>query len=303
MRTSSAPVFLPLLFALLAACSQQDAPGPPPADRRAPAAPTAPPREVFRLEPDDAGGLRVSGVVATTAARALLLAEVRRHWPGRTVSGDLAIEPDSPAMWVPEAMAIMSYAAAIEDGGLIVQAEGGASGGGVLSITGRVTDDETLARLAADAEASVAPPFTIRTPVDVGLAVDTSAAGDRAEARPVVLAADSGAEVAASDARRALGEASIAFRPGAAHLEPDAVDAITRFATVVAAHPGLAVEVLASGEGTGSPSLDGALAARRAGAVVEALRAWGVDAGRLTASSDQSAQGRVTFRLSVAASN
>jgi outer membrane protein OmpA-like peptidoglycan-associated protein len=300
MRTPRAHVSL-LLVALLAACSRDEPPRPPPLERTPAVRTATPAREVFRLERDEAGGLRLSGVVATQEARALLVEEVRRRWPSVPLNGDLEVEPGAPALWVPEAMALMPYAAQVDGGGLVVRAEPGAAGGGVLSITGRVADDAALARLAADAEASVAPPFVVETPLDVGLAADTTGVGEAIEARTVVLSEDPALDDVVAAVRAAIGRASIVFRPGTAELDPASSAVVAAIAQALA-DQAVNAEVAAVGEGTGSSSLDRALAARRAQAVTRALLEGGVDARRVVASGDPSAEGNVTFRLSPAAS-
>jgi OOP family OmpA-OmpF porin len=302
MRTPRALALL-LAVGLLAGCSRNHPPGPRTVEERpADVLPVEPAREVFRLEPDDRDGLRVSGVVATAESRSLLLAEVGRRWPGRRVRGDLTVESGVPAFWVPEAMALLPFAASIENGGLTVLAEGGVSGGGVLSITGRVPDDAALARLAADAEASVAPPFVIETAVDVGLAADSSSSAE-AVAAPVLVLADPEAEPVAAGVREALGQSAITFQPGTAHLDQRALDLIQTLAAALAGDAAVVLAVSAYGEGTGSTSLDRALAARRAGAIVDRLRMLGLESGRVAVADDPSTGPFVTIRLSGAASN
>jgi outer membrane protein OmpA-like peptidoglycan-associated protein len=299
MRMPRAHVSL-LLAALLPACSTDQPPPSPPADRTPTVRTVAPATEVFRLERDGAGGLRLSGVVATREARALVLAEVRRRWPGVPLHGDLEVEPSAPALWVPEAMALMPFVADIDGGGLSVRAEPGAAGGGVLSITGRIADDDALARLAADAEASVAPPFVVETPLEVGLAPDTTAIAEAA-ARVEVVSEDRSVDDAAAAVRAAISGVTIAFRPGTADLEPSSRETIAAIADILDDQP-VSAEVAAAGEGSGSSSLDRALAARRAQAVIQAMLERGMDARRLAASDGPSAGGGVTLRLSPAAS-
>jgi outer membrane protein OmpA-like peptidoglycan-associated protein len=200
-------------------------------------------------------------------------------------------------------MALMPYAAGVENGGLVVRAEAGAAGGGVLVITGRVPDDSTLARLAADATASIAPPFTVETALDVGLQADSSSVATATAPRTVVLSLEADAEDAAADVRAVLADNVIAFRPGTAELADGTRETLERLATVLADHPEIAIEVAGAGEGSGSLSLDRALGARRAGAVARALRESGLNDGRVTISEGESRDASVTLRLSPAATD
>jgi len=260
--------------------------------------PRGPLVEVFQLSVAPDGTVIVSGMVPTPDARAVLLGEIGRRWPGRPVQAEVRVDPDAPASWVSEAVAMLSYVAAVEDGGLLVQAEAGAAGGGTLTLTGRVASDAALAALAEDAAASVAPPFVLLTPLFVGLPDDSTAVADSLAAVALLPAvvADAAAEEAATALRTALGEGPLQFEEGAATLPAEARAAVVRAARALGPFTDVRVTVAAPGGTSGSSSLDRALAARRAAALADALTAAGLDTARVAPGTDEPTPA-VTFRL------
>ncbi len=249
--------------------------------------------------PAEGGALEASGVVATMEARAMLIAEIRRHWPGSTLRAEIDVEPGAPAAWVSEAMALMPYAASVERGGLVVRAEAGRAGGGVLALMGRVPDEAALARLAADAGASVAPPFVVRTLLDVGMPRDSVATADSAAALPVVVMASPGHESAAAAIRASLAGGAIGFQPGATGPDPASTTVVDRLAAALAEAPAVRIVIAAPGEGSGSASLDRALARRRAGALAAALVSRGVETARVGVADSEEPPAVVTIEVTL----
>jgi outer membrane protein OmpA-like peptidoglycan-associated protein len=166
---------------------------------------------------------------------------------------------------------------------MVVRAEPGRAGGGEITLTGLAPDERARTRLAADAAASVAPPFVVRTSIDIGMPRDSVSAADSTAARPVVVVATQGAEAAAGALREALAGAPLGFQPGTTTPDPASGLALERLASVLQSTPGARVQIAAPGEDSGSVSLERALARRRAGVIVDALVARGVDPEQVAA--------------------
>jgi outer membrane protein OmpA-like peptidoglycan-associated protein len=295
MRHSLTPLALCLA---LAACGE----GPPVAPAPVAAEPAGdvgpgPAREVLRLEPDGAGGLAVDGTVSTPEARQVLMDEIARRWPGAAVRADVTVDPAAPAAWLPEAVAMMPFIAQAMDGGLVVLAQPGPAGGGTLAISGRVPDAETRDRLAADAAATLAPPFVLRSGLAVGEADGLTVGA--AEGETEVVAGDDEAELAAAALRSALADTGIAFEAGAAEFAAGTDRALVAAASVLASHPEVGVQVSAPGGSTGSDALDRALAARRGEAVVRAFVAGGVEEARVSVAPAGETPSTVVITLTV----
>jgi hypothetical protein len=191
----------------------------------------------------------------------------------------------------------MPYAAELDGGGMVVRAEPGRAGGGEITLTGRVPDEPALARLAADAAASVAPPFVVRTSIDIGMARDTASVADSSTARPVVVVASPGAEETAGALRAALAGAPLGFRPGTTSPDPASRLVLDRLASFLQATPAARVRIAAPGEGSGSVSLDRALAGRRAGTIVDALVHRGVDPSQVAGWEGEELPAAVTVHV------
>jgi len=268
------------------------APAPAVSDVAAPAAAAAarPAREVLYLAVDESH-VEVRGLVHAREARASLLEEIARNWPGRAVRAAIRVEAGAPTTWVPEAVVLMHLAAGVDAPVIEVAAESGAAGGGTLSLSGRVPDEATASRIAADAAASIASPFVVRVPLVVADVAEESGAGVS------VVSADEGAAGAAAALTAALAGGRLVFEPGAAALSPEAGDAAGAAARVLAAHPAVFVDVAAGGDGSGSASLDRELGARRARAVAEALRSRGVERAGVAAPTPAEPHAGVVFTV------
>lgn len=136
--------------------------------------------------------------------------------------------------------------------------------GGTLTVAGSIDAGDTRpGDFAAAVEAAIA-----------GIATDAS--GVEVDTSPAALARAEEALTAA------LAAEPILFASGSAEIDPASDEILARVAAAITAAPGIDVEIVGHTDSQGSASINTALSASRASAVLDRLVELGVEADRLT---------------------